>query len=648
MSSEQFIADRIHDLIYRAQPPAIGVSVLGPIAALDELGNWVGDDHQWAEGRAQNWVSLLDDLDTSWKSLPHTLKTFAALGDAAAVSALARARQRIVGDAKRAFDPTLRAALVTAERDLRAVLAKPAALGACWADLIRAVKNSDLEREQHALALLASLSELHGKPFRPLSRRLWLVLGDDLNEINAIRAELAGQPRPVPVLPPRPALEPAADRLSLAQQTLSLPAPSGDLIVWLAFVRAHVRSARVQVGPAVTLFEGRWLRSVLERWEDAAHAHEQIPAEVVAHRDTCLEAWETERPDADFALVRIVIGTGPIAAALDEARATAAALIRLAAFYDRGRSCWRDSGSYMVFVDNEPDWRTLGIADDHDDRGAALDLARDQTAVTLGDLAPTIGPHLPVTDSKVRTVLDLLRWLTEARRTWGPAALLLNDRVLENVAGWAGYSDARQFAVEQLALAWAFAQATSEIADAGIQAVYAIDRTGGVTESDPTRRAAFLEATGARGIVKQDGIAGDRAYLAKVINELAWLQQWQPAGTDPHLRLSALDAATASGPATARWLGQLQDDFGVLLDRAKRTRNAIVHGGPITESTLRTVERFSDEIASDALNQVLYARLSGELPRARFDQRQHRLEQTLDDLAQSQLTPAQGLIVESA
>jgi hypothetical protein len=253
---------------------------------------------------------------------------------------------------------------------------------------------------------------------------------------------------------------------------------------------------------------------------------------------------------------------------------------------------------------------------------------------------------MPVADPLVRAGLDLLRWLTEARGTWEPAALLLNDRVLENVAGWAGYGDSRRFAMQQLGLFWAFSHAQQEVIEAGIEAVNAIDRSGGLTASDPVRRAAYEEATGARAIVTHEGFAGDRANSAKVIMHIAWLQRWQQPGTDAHVRLAALRVHTVSGTAAARWVGELQGRFGVLLDRVTRTRNAIAHGGPIADSTLQGVGRFFDEIASDALNQALYVRLTGQQPQAWFDRRRQRFEKRLEDLAQGRITPAAGLTAD--
>ena len=175
------------------------------------------------------------------------------------------------------------------------------------------------------------------------------------------------------------------------------------------------------LGDAVTLYEGRWLVAVLASWEQSEHAHEHVPAEVAAYRDECVLSWAREGDEnRPFVLVRIALGEGPVALALDEGRATGQVLLALAAFYNSGRPVWRETGSFTAFADGQPDRRTLGLdntvaAQDH---GPSID--KDRGALLLEELAPTIAAHLPVKDERVRAALELLRWLLEAGRTGNP------------------------------------------------------------------------------------------------------------------------------------------------------------------------------------------------------------------------------------
>ncbi|MGH8164759.1 MAG: hypothetical protein ACREP1_10540, partial [Rhodanobacteraceae bacterium] len=383
-------------------------------------------------------------------------------------------------------------------------LSDPALLRASWEDLNRAIRKSDRHRETKTLALLAALAKFQGQPWEPLSKRIWQVLGDDKNTINALRAEWSGKPHPEPRLPPERAGLAAADRLALAERLLAPPAARASRVVWLGYSEAHVPQFVLELGDAVALYEGRWLIAVLEHWEDSGHAHKRIPAEVAAHRTECLSSWTLEEGnDRPFALMRIALGEGVISQARDEAQATAEVLLQLATFYSNGHASWRDASSFIVFADGYPNERTLGWISAGEKTGANLVLAQDRTATILEELKPMIAPHLPVTDPRVRIALDLLHWLVAAQQSWAPARFLLCDRILEKVSGWTDEPDPTRFARKYLALYWARQELMSDIADATLQAVYAIDRSG-TEPSDPKRRAAFLEATGPKKLVQQE------------------------------------------------------------------------------------------------------------------------------------------------
>ena len=340
--------------------------------------------------------------------------------------------------------------------------------------------------------------------------------------------------------------------------------------------------------------------------------------------------------------MRIALGEGVIAQARDEARATAEVLLQLAAFYSNGRVSWRDVGSFIIFADGYPAQRTLGLNSAGEEGGGNLVLAQDRTATILEELKPTIAPHLPVTDSRVRIALDLLHWLVEAQQAWDPAKFLLCDRIVERVSGWADEPNPSGFARKYLALYWAREQLMSDIADATVHAVYAIDRSG-TERSDPNRRTAFLDAIGPKKLVKQEPGMRETVNLQQALLELDWLREWQRPGTEAARELDALANRVGTANAAERTLRALETEFNVMLGRARRTRNAVAHGGPITAGTLRSVGRFFEEVASDALNQALYAYMTGRDVRTHFAVRQARHEQALKALRDSRTEPSKAL-----
>jgi hypothetical protein len=631
--AEEYVVARLHDLVYRTQPVPPRYGVLNPVAAVQELRAWVDDDHQWSEdAQRQNWQSLLEDVLASFGKLPHATSTLLESEVEAPLTVLRAALDSIDRDRHAAFDDLLRARLADSERALRSALSGAPLLVVCWEDLQRAIRKTNYTRETETLALLASLSEFQGQPWPELSKRIGRILGDEESEVARVLAEFGDMTDPEPQARTRRAGLSAGERLALARGLLERAPERAIRIVWLAYLDGQLPRMVVPLGDAVTLYEGRWLRAVLASWEQSEHAHEHVPSEVAEHRDECLLSWEHDGDEnRPFVLIRVALGEGPVPAALDEGRDTGQALLALAAFYNSGRAVWSETGSVIVFADGEPRLRTLGFGDGDSPDGQGKPSDKDRGALLLEELAPTIAGHLPVKDERVRAALELLRWLLEAGRTWAPANFLLCDRIMERVSGWAGERDPSRFAREQLALSWSRERLTGEIAEATRRAVYAIDAPLSAP-SEPARREAFLEAIGSRGIIKQGPGLRDRVNLRAAVQEMEWLMSWQRAGSETARHLDELAARIASPEATLRTLKASTADFMVLIERARRTRNAIAHGGPISDGTLANVGGFYEQIASDALNEALYACMTGLDMRSHFGSRQARHDQMLERL----------------
>jgi len=633
--ADDFLIARLHQIIYRSLPPRPWRHPLDPVAALDELRAWIDDEHQWhADTSLRNWRSLLEDVASSFAELPHVTKTRISSRTADPLNEIGKARGSLTQGGKVNLTPGLRRQLDGAEVALRTLLLEPETLTAAWADLARAVKRSDLRREDQALALLAAVADVQGRPWEPLRKQLWRVLGDEDLEISKLAAELAGQAEPAPGREPQRAGLAPAERLDLAERLLQLPPASGELVVWLAFLEASVPSLVLHVGTAVTLSDGRWLVDVLEHWDPRSPNATEVPAEASSHRGECLECWKPsgqQLEDRPFALVRIALGHGVISEAVGEARATVDVLLALASLYSGGRVSWRDAESFIVFVDGRPQWRTAGLEDLHPERGMNLSLAQDHTAHILQELEPTIGRHVPITDPEIEAAIDPLRWFLEAQQTWTPAKFLLCDRILEQVSGWARETDSSTFARKYLALPWAWDQISSDIAEAVRKGIHGIER-GGFYPTDPARRAAYLEAVGPKGL-EERGPGMKLTYNCRGgLAELDWLRSWQRPGTDGAVELDTLKKRLGTARAALRDFRDRQTEFNELLERAQRTRNVVAHGGPIAPATLQSVGRFFEEVAADALNEALHARLEGRDVAQHFASRQSDQEQRVENL----------------
>jgi hypothetical protein len=583
-------------------------------------------------------MSLFADIQASFKDLPKTVTELTKanleqpLGRIASIATELRESEQSSPITSR---DALRKELRAIERSMRATMSETSVLLAVWEDLIRAIRKSSGPRENAALALLASCVDLQGRSWEVVSRSLWRVIGDDSEAIVEAKAELEGRPLPEPDGPPRRAGLNAASRLALAKRLLVLEPPVAPRVVWIAYFEASIDHGHFSLGDHIDVFDGRLLLASL-RAGPSAGFWPNVPEEVRANRNACLLSWEAKgtRP---FVLVRLQLGERAAAHVERDAAMVRDLLPRLASFYNSGHVSWQPSDSFVVFTDGQLDWHTAVLEYPEEISGMNYELARDRTAEILTTLEPIVAPHLLVRDERVQKALDLMEWLVEARGTWEPARMLLFDRILERVAGWADDSDPNHFARQYLMAPWALDQFTTRLAEYIIKAVNSIDRTTIGAMPDPAQRAA-REKADSMGLVEHAPGMRVTANIPLALKQLEWLCSVQPRGSDGANAAAELVRLAGTPAAAKRSLRGLATEFERLLSRARRTRNAIAHGGPIPPATLRTVSPFYHQLANDSLNQSLHAFTTGVNLTAHLERRGEQHAKVLEDL-QAEVSP---------
>jgi hypothetical protein len=222
---------------------------------------------------------------------------------------------------------------------------------------------------------------------------------------------------------------------------------------------------------------------------------------------------------------------------------------------------------------------------------------REYIGDALTTVAEVLGPALPVTDSEseLAEVCTLLGWLREARQAPSPARLLLCDRVIEQVCGWAGIDDVTYFVRQHLGPAWAYRRMRQEFVRVGWDVEHKLNDLG-ITGDVLTM--VYGEHAGLKRRLNL------RAFLAN----LSWLIEQLPTGSEEEKRAMRLRERCHNGKATAAWWRELEMSFNVMQSRARRTRNVLTHGGPLVEETVDAIVDFADAIAADALNVALQGR----------------------------------------
>jgi hypothetical protein len=569
--------------------------------AIEELSRWLDDERQWARTSPHNWTSLMDDAIEGIGAFgPRVRQTTDAHG---VRDQLKQCRTLLKADDTRS-DPALRRRLRQLVDTTREQFQRPEALLAAWDDLTHRVGDSDAA--QRSARQLLALAAWIGHDPKVLSESLGALLRGQLTQA-------AEEALPAP-----------ADRLTAARDMLSGPPSRAHMIVWLRFIFARVLPRWLDIGPAVRIYRGDWLRSALE----APEPHSELPSEATSdafwlqtfcqQRDDLPD--ESERP---VAYVRIDVGEELLSRAVGVARDTAQALASLGSLYGAEPTLWQLDNSYVCYADGHFGGGSTGppVVE-----GATfqerIGVPQDRTAEGLEELADQLGAHLPVRDPDLHAAVTILGWLREARTSPPPLRLVLFDRVVEAACGWAGIQSTSRFVRDSLIPWWAYSRIRNAIESAGFALTWTGSRAS-VAVGSP-EDAAWQE------ILKHPpleiGLGARRAFNLKgLLTETHWLIERLPADSDAARQITSLAHRTRNGQATAAWWDELCKEALRIEARRLRTRNALAHGGPLAPATVEAVAAFAEHLAGEALAACIEGRLRGNDLIDYFIDRDHRI-----------------------
>jgi hypothetical protein len=593
----------LHGLIESERPLRFGLDP-GLTELLDELRGWLADELQWRAAYGDQWVSLLDDVLASHGRSAAGLSSHLD-GAAEAWEEIAACRRALKKQGTpRAFDAALRRRLQQAAEELHELLLEPEALGKVFDDLLDAPSFDAARTEGRRLWLS---TEAQGLDAKGLIRRISEVLEDDLMAIKRERGEEYG----VEDRRKTAELDQTA-RVALARSVLFKPPRRVSAIIWLSYTLAPFGGGRLELGEAVTIYSAAWLRSTLGSGDTTSlppelrAGNDNLNVEILAgiHRSTpggesTQEAEEKPEDEIPQALVRVVLGTVASAEALALAEESAELIVSLASLQGAEPSTWLLTSSYARYYDGKPAGASFHASPIG---GLSLEQRRalrlDPIAAMAEEWAEELPPHLPLRRADLRALAQLALWLRRSRETWEPGRIVLCDRVFEQVAGWAGVGERRRFFAEYLRLPWALRRVRQEIN--GCWTAVVPGPLGPEDRSAEGRFAAILRAPE----IDFEPLGGGRytINLQGVLRRLDLLSE--AAGPDPALqeRVRRLDRRTATGGACAAWVKDLTDDFDGFARRERRVRNALVHGGPVSDEIAASVLGFVDSLAAEALH----------------------------------------------
>ncbi|HEY5287697.1 MAG TPA: hypothetical protein VIJ50_11390 [Solirubrobacteraceae bacterium] len=312
----------------------------------------------------------------------------------------------------------------------------------------------------------------------------------------------------------------------------------------------------------------------------------------------------------------MVVGDQFASRAVGIARSNAEAIATLGAVYGEEPTIWRLDKSYRVFSGT----RNVGWSEEAEEPAwtETVGVVEDRTDEIVRQLSERLAGHVPFRDSELEESMAMFGWLRGARSSPPATRLVLCDRVIEAVCGWAGKRKRDAFIREHLIPWWAHSRVEFLVRKVAHGLVYG--HPPARLPADDPFRSVWEEIVNHKplGLGKHP----PKVKTSILVAEVPWLLERIPLNTKLGRDLKELDNRTRTGAdALAYW------DFwqarGQLIERRRlRTRNAIIHGGPLSPATVDSVALFAEHLASQALITSLDAKLEGKTIASYFQHRQ--------------------------
>jgi hypothetical protein len=552
-----------------------------------ELQLWLDDDRQWQHAGAPSWKSLAEDLLRSVSA--HTA-VLDHVGDTAQLRAELAECVTTQSNKEVRAEAALRRRLSAIASDLEAVLRTTEALQAAWMDL------------RHRCG--------YPPEARDAALRLLSLAGWSSHDAAALRSglldDLAGRGTDGQALH----LDGPA-RLERAEQRLARPPASKDVIVWLRLVFARIRDPAVlDLGSKVRVYQDDWLREVIKE-----PGHPDAPAELASDDWGDLRGFcERERADGGAplsdAFLRIELDDVLPADAVALARLTASTLGAVGALYGAEPSLWQVHPSHVMFIAGQG-WQSSTVAPLVESATFVqrVGVEDDPTARTLLQQRERLSPHLPIREGQLAQTAELLRWLRDARASPPPARLVLCDRAIERISAWAGIATPRRFVEQHLIPSWAYSRIGTALRNVAVSIIY--DDPGLRAAPGTVQRVVWDEILAHPDLALTADGNEYRFSVPGMLAHMQWLQSRLPQASRAARHLEPIADHLRSGRTAAKWLERLHKNALISESRRSRTRNAIMHGGPLAERTLSVVLPFAEYMASEAVGSALEAHLEG-------------------------------------
>ena len=570
---------------------------LGLYVALVELRQWLLDPRRYRGQHKKSWESMTGDFTRAVTQCGPRLKS--------EVATPVESIQQFLSNRGLRTDIGARDRTADSVDTALARMGATAGLSAAFDDLVDAVTTHTnttrlvADRRDSLVGCFAAGGRSLENERQPLAG----VLRDSARMVAAVTHQLDGGDYKTPSRRETAGLT-ARDRLSLSRRLLGYAATERNQAIWVVYADAKVRWSHwyVDVG-STRFFDGETLMAVLRDPPGGDHpTDEDLPPEVLNSATTFrMRAADLPDPSAEpFVAARVDLTgrrfTDPIAAAGE----IADSLVALAAFRQAGTT-WRRIRGYLHVLDGQ----VLGFSSWIDPRTDAwVDV--DHTDAELAGLAQDLPQGMFADADRLHHLVGLTTDIQDKGRP-DLTTIISGIRVIDVLTA---EEDRVDTAYDLLTGTFAIQWARRLINDTIFRATEGVARDGTLRQAGDF---ADLEGLGRRLWRNDDsrpnGIIIDRKAA---LTSMDGLHRRLPEYHVPSRHLRTVHARVQTVESLSAWVDELVSEFGHKVAQARRIRNSLAHGGPVSPETVAIVAPFVRGMAATVVNTALWGAIEGQ------------------------------------
>jgi hypothetical protein len=609
-----------------------------PLTAItQEITTACADTRPHDHMQIDSWASMAGDLSDSLDWIGPDLRALVDTPTQAVHHAITNDLLMPRPNRRPQIDDTKRPFVAAQTAALGAVLDSNDVLVAAWLDLVAACQDIDhvrypSERIAFLRDTLVGLSEYREQDrghFSPISTAVQVLIGNAMTVRQA--QAMVGDPvdTSIPFDPHTPVNLTEDERADLAARYILKRRLAGNYAVWFRLSPGYLRPNSSVTHDDITFYEAQALAGLLTDPDRAREVFDVVPEELLTDEIRDLQKQWTEvddhlgfqgDPGLVYARVRVRDVEGH--RAVGTARMHIDAVLAVVTVHEH---MWKVLGGYLLYdIDNPQRNPVLPRWGLKQPRPKPTFYQNDHFATDLADF--TADGHLITAEvaRQLRAPLRLMSALIDARQIDSEAIVMAAVRAIEHCNTWTAptgghrwYGFVDNYLVDEYTLT-AFAHRVVVDVFNAVETYLPDSTPGAVTPPE-------LNSIREDMIVNGWGTQIDRLKTVAHVTALRriYADHWLAR------RLAETDDIISSGSALGVAFANEQTRVDARVKRLTRSRNAAIHGGPLSEAACATIADFATVVAQSALHNTIRAIVDGHQADAHATSRRDEFQQRI-------------------